>query len=84
MLAERREPVAWLLYSRLAAGELWLARDEKTAERLAAEHPGVPVLTLAELPHLEGQDSSAAPRNSQGEGGLPRREGAGVSPEGGR
>ena len=42
-------------YSRFAARELWLARDEKTAERLAVEHPGVLVLTPAEVPHLESK-----------------------------
>ena len=55
VLAEHREPTAWLLFSRLAAREFWLAKDEPTAERLATEHPGVPVLTLAEVPYLEGK-----------------------------
>ena len=50
---ERREPVGWLFYSRLFDREFWLAKDEPTAERLAAEHPGVPVLTLAEVLILE-------------------------------
>ena len=50
---ERREPVGWLFYSRLFDREFWLGRDEPTAERLAAEHPGIPVFTLAEIPLLE-------------------------------
>ena len=51
----REEPTGWLFFSRLFDREFWLAADEPTAERLAVEHPGVPVLTLAEVPHLEGK-----------------------------
>ena len=50
---ERSEPVGWLFYSRLFDREFWLAKDEPTAERLAAQHSGVPVLTFAEVPILE-------------------------------
>ena len=51
----REEPTGWLFFSHLLDREFWLAVDERTAERLAAEHPGVPVLTLAEIPLLEGK-----------------------------
>lgn len=52
ILEERREPVAWRLYSRLADRELWLARDDRTRAEIEAEYPGVPVVTLAEIPAL--------------------------------
>ena len=55
VLAERLEPVAWRLHSRLLNRELWLVRDERTADDLAAEFPGVPVLRLDEVPILCGK-----------------------------
>ena len=50
---EKRMVAGWLFYSRLFDREFWLAKDEPTAERLAAEHPGVPVITIAEVAILE-------------------------------
>jgi hypothetical protein len=52
ILDERTDAVAWRLYSRLLDRELWLARDERTRREIEAEHPGVPVLTFAEIPAL--------------------------------
>ena len=55
LLAERQEPVAWRLYSRLLDRQLWLARDPGTAAELAAEFPGMAVLTIAEVSQLAGK-----------------------------
>lgn len=52
ILDERTDAVAWRLYSRLADRELWLARDDRTRAEIEAEYPGVPVVTLAEIPAL--------------------------------
>ena len=51
----RQEPTAYLLYSRLLERELWIARDDRAAKEIAAEFPGVPVLTFAEVAPLKGK-----------------------------
>jgi hypothetical protein len=51
----RQDWIAVRLWSRLLNRELWLARDDRTAEELSAEFPGVPILTLAEVPALKGK-----------------------------
>ncbi len=51
----RVEPTAYLLYSRLLEREVWLCRDDQAAGEIAAEFPGVPVLTFAEVPLLQGK-----------------------------
>ncbi len=55
VLDVRADLVAVLLYSKLLDRELWLCRDERAAGEIAAEFPGVPVLTYAEVPHLRGK-----------------------------
>ncbi len=55
VLDVRADLVAVLLYSRLLGRELWLCRDDRAAAEIAAECPGVPVLTFAEVPHLRGK-----------------------------
>ena len=55
ILEERTDAVAWRLYSRLLDRELWLARDDRTRGEIEAEYPGVPVVTLAEIPALRGK-----------------------------
>ncbi len=51
----RLEPTAYLLYSRRLEREVWLCRDDPTAGEVAAEFPGVAVLTFAEVPLLRGR-----------------------------
>lgn len=55
VLEELREPVAWKLYSRLLGRELWLCRDPRVRDEIAAQHAGVPVLLLSEVPKLRGK-----------------------------
>jgi hypothetical protein len=43
------------LYSALLDQEVWLASDEGMAAELEADSSGIPVLTFAEVPHLEGK-----------------------------
>jgi hypothetical protein len=40
---------------RSAFGDVWIVRDEDVAAELAAEEPGVPILTFAEVPQLRGK-----------------------------
>jgi hypothetical protein len=55
VLEVRHALVAVRLHSRLLDRELWLARDDRTRDELAAENPGEPVLTFREAPHLRGK-----------------------------
>ena len=52
VLEARREPVAYLLFSRTLGLEVWLCRDDQVAAEIAAEFSGVPVLTFDEVPLL--------------------------------
>ena len=51
----RVEPVAYRLYSRSLDREIWVCQNDQTAGEIAAEFPGVPVLTFAEVPKLKGK-----------------------------
>ncbi len=55
LLDVRRDLLGVRLHSRLLDRELWLARDERAAAKLTAEFPRMPVLTFAEVRHLEGK-----------------------------
>lgn len=55
VLEQKTEPVAWRIWSRTLERELWLARDRRARDEIAAEFPGVPVLLLAEIPLLRGK-----------------------------
>ena len=51
----RVELVGCSLYSKKISCEVWLAWNDQVAAEIAAEHPGVPVLTFAEVPLLTGK-----------------------------
>ncbi len=55
VLEARQDWIAVRLHSRLLDCDLWLCRDQRAAEELSTEFPGVPVLTFAEIPLLAGK-----------------------------
>lgn len=55
LLCVREQWAAVRLHSKVLDQEVWLARDENEAGRLGAEFPGMPVFTIAEIPHLRNK-----------------------------
>ena len=55
VLEARHDLVAVRLHSKLLQRELWIYRDARAAEEIAAEFPGMPALTFDEIPHLRGK-----------------------------
>ena len=57
LLEVRRDLVAVRLHSRRLNRDLWLCCDESASRELAAEFPGVPVLTFQEAARLRGKST---------------------------